>query len=122
MACPQDGRRARPLPVLDSKFPSGNEQFFARSRKSRDCAETYLEYVAQTIPQIDTEIVEKGRFQTETKHRSTSYTSYRSRTDRDHFFLFFCPYAGLSQAYPQRPRGLSACPSSFYGLSRLACV
>jgi hypothetical protein len=40
----------------------GNEEFFARSRRSRDCAEAYREYAAQGIPQIDTEIVEKGRF------------------------------------------------------------
>ena len=43
-------------------FQIRNETFFARSRKSRDCAETYLEYVAQEIPQIEAEIAEKGHF------------------------------------------------------------
>ncbi len=43
-------------------FRTGNEQFFSRSRKSKDCAEAYLEYVAQAILQIDAEVVEKGRF------------------------------------------------------------
>jgi hypothetical protein len=41
-------------------FQSINEQFSARSRKSRDCAETYLTYVAQEIPMIAAEIAEKG--------------------------------------------------------------
>ena len=36
--------------------------FFARSRKSRDSAETYKSYVAQEIPKIDAGIAEKGHF------------------------------------------------------------
>ena len=47
-------------------FQFRNEQFFARSRKSRDCAEAYIGYVAQAIPQIDAEIAEKGYFWMET--------------------------------------------------------
>jgi hypothetical protein len=39
---------------------SRNERFFARSRKSRDYAEAYIGYVAQEIPQIDTEIAENS--------------------------------------------------------------
>ena len=51
---------------------------FARSRKSRDCAEAYIWYVAQAIQQIDprgigfafhgagAEIAEKGHFWMET--------------------------------------------------------
>ena len=41
-------------------FQSRNEAFFVRSRKTRDCAEAYTWYVAQAIPQVDTEIAEKG--------------------------------------------------------------
>ena len=41
-------------------FQFRNEQFFARSRKSRGCAEAYKWYVAQAIQQIDAEIAEKG--------------------------------------------------------------
>jgi hypothetical protein len=37
-------------------FPIRNEQFFARSRKSRNYAEAYEEYAAQGIPKLDTEI------------------------------------------------------------------
>jgi hypothetical protein len=38
-----------------------NEEFFARSRKSRDCAETYMvKYVTQAIPQIDAELAKPG--------------------------------------------------------------
>jgi len=48
-------------------FQSTNENFFARSRKSRDCAEAYDRYAAQGIPQIDAEIAEKGHFWMETK-------------------------------------------------------
>ena len=43
-------------------FQFRNEQFFARSRKSRGRAEAYIWYVAQAILQIDTEIAEKGHF------------------------------------------------------------
>jgi hypothetical protein len=43
-----------------------NEQFFARSRKSRDCAEAYIWYTAQGIPLIDAEIAENGHFWMET--------------------------------------------------------
>jgi len=47
-------------------FKISNEKFFARSRKSRDYAETYIQYVAQGIPKIDAEIAEKGHFWMET--------------------------------------------------------
>jgi hypothetical protein len=47
-------------------FQIRNEQFFARSRKSRGCAETYIWYVAQTSPRTDAEIAEKGHFWMET--------------------------------------------------------
>lgn len=50
-----------------SGFQFGNENFFARSRKSRNCAETYIAYVAQAIPQIDDEIALKNHFRMETK-------------------------------------------------------
>ena len=40
--------------------------FSARSRKSRDCAETGISYVAQGIPLIDAEIAKKGHFWMET--------------------------------------------------------
>jgi hypothetical protein len=49
-------------------FQFRNEQFCARSRKSRDCAEAYKLYVAQAIPKIDTEIAEKGHFWMETSY------------------------------------------------------
>jgi hypothetical protein len=39
---------------------------FARSRKSRDCAEAYIGYVTQAIPQIDAEIAKKSHFWMET--------------------------------------------------------
>jgi hypothetical protein len=39
---------------------------FAMSRRSRACAEAYVWYVAQAIPQIDAEIAEKGHFWMET--------------------------------------------------------
>jgi len=52
---------------ISSSFQIRNEQFFARSRRSRDCAETYKWYVAQEIPQIDAEIAEKGHFWMETR-------------------------------------------------------
>jgi hypothetical protein len=48
------------------KFPIQKCSFSARSRKSRDCAEAYKLYATQGIPQIDTEIAEKGRFWMET--------------------------------------------------------
>jgi len=51
---------------ISSSFQFRNEQFFAKSRKSRDCAEAYRSYATQTIPQIDTEIAEKGHFWMET--------------------------------------------------------
>ena len=47
-------------------FQFRNEYFFARSRKSRDCAEAYNWYVAQAMPQINAEIAEKGHFWMET--------------------------------------------------------
>jgi hypothetical protein len=47
-------------------FQFRNEEFFARSRESRDCAEAYIWYVAQAIPQIDAEIAEKGHLWMET--------------------------------------------------------
>ena len=43
-----------------------NEEFPARSRKSRDCAEAYFTYGAQEIPKIDVEIVAKGHLWMET--------------------------------------------------------
>ena len=39
--------------VISSSLQFRNEQFFAKSNKSRDCAEAYRSYAAQTIPQID---------------------------------------------------------------------
>jgi hypothetical protein len=51
---------------ISVSFQFRNEQFFARSRKSRDCAEACIWYVAQAIPQIDAEIAEKGHFWMET--------------------------------------------------------
>jgi len=47
-------------------FQFGNRQFWASSRKSRDCAEAYAMYAAQEIPQIDAEIAQKGHFRMET--------------------------------------------------------
>ena len=44
-----------------------NEQFFVRSRKSRDCAEAYRAYAAQEIQKIDAEIAEKGHLWMETR-------------------------------------------------------
>ena len=44
--------------------------FSARSRKARDCAETYIWYVAQGIPLIDAEIAKKGHFWMETSYCS----------------------------------------------------
>jgi hypothetical protein len=49
-----------------SGFQIRNENFFVRSRKSRDSAEAYVWYAAQGIPQIDAEIAEKGHFWMET--------------------------------------------------------
>ncbi len=49
-------------------FQFGNRQFWASSRKSRDCEETYALYVAQEIPQIYTEIAQKGHFRMETNY------------------------------------------------------
>jgi len=47
-------------------FQCRNEQFSARSRKSRNYAEAYNLYAVQVIPQIDAEIAEKGHFWMET--------------------------------------------------------
>ena len=64
-------------------FQFRNEQFFARSRKSRDCAEAYIGYVTQAIPQIDprgigfafhgagAEIAKKSHFWMETSLAAT---------------------------------------------------
>jgi hypothetical protein len=41
-------------------FPIRNEQFFARSRKSRNYTEAYEEHAAQGIPKLDTEIAASG--------------------------------------------------------------
>ena len=49
-------------------FQSRNEQFFVRSRKSRDSAGAYTGYVAQAISQIDTEIAEKGHLWMESRY------------------------------------------------------
>jgi hypothetical protein len=40
----------------------GNEEFFARSRKSRNSAEAWQRHAAQGILKIDAEIAEKDRF------------------------------------------------------------
>ena len=50
-------------------FLCRNEQFFARSRRSRNYAEAYKWYAAQVIPQTDAEIAEKGHFWMETSQR-----------------------------------------------------
>ena len=57
------------LTIVDTgvSFQFRNEQFFARSRKSRDWAEAYIWYVAQAIPQIDAEIAKKGHLWMETR-------------------------------------------------------
>ena len=56
-------------------FQIRNETFFCKVKskipdfergKSRDCAETYIWYVAQGIPLIDAEIAKKGHFWMET--------------------------------------------------------
>jgi hypothetical protein len=44
----------------------GTERSKASAKKSRDCAETYIWYVAQRIPLIDVDIAKKGRFWMET--------------------------------------------------------
>ena len=49
-----------------ASFQIRNEQFFARSKKSRNYAEAYRSYAAQVIPQINAEIAEKGHFWMET--------------------------------------------------------
>jgi hypothetical protein len=64
-------------------FQFRNEQFCARSRKSRDCAEAYKwyvaqGYVAQAIPKIDTEIAEKGHFWKETRLDFLSKTGWET--------------------------------------------
>ena len=55
-----------------------NEQFFARSRKSRNYAEAYKWYAAQAIPQIDAEIAEKGHFWMETNAGSDFHKSLKA--------------------------------------------
>ena len=40
----------------------GTQRSKVSAKKSRDCAETYILYVAQGIPLIDTEIAKKGPF------------------------------------------------------------
>jgi hypothetical protein len=45
--------------VTSVSFQPRNEQFFARPRKSTDCAEAYIGYVAQAISQIDPPSAEK---------------------------------------------------------------
>jgi hypothetical protein len=49
-----------------SGCPQGRGAWMPRV-KSRDCAEAYIMYVAQAIPQIDAEIAEKGHFWMETR-------------------------------------------------------
>jgi len=49
-------------------FQFRNVQFSARSRKSRNYAEEYIEYAAQVIPPIDAEIADKGHFWMETEY------------------------------------------------------
>ena len=58
-----------------------NEQFAARSRKSRDCAEAYFTYVAQEIPKIDVEIAAKGHLWMETSERAKG-TAYDDLEDK----------------------------------------
>ena len=55
---------------------------FARSRKSRDCAEVRLRRIAQAIPQIDAEIAEKGHLWMETSLKSVSLFCCSSKTIR----------------------------------------
>ena len=43
-----------------------NEQFAARSRRSRDCAEAYFTYAKPEILKIDVEIAAKGHLWMET--------------------------------------------------------
>jgi hypothetical protein len=45
----------------------GPERSIASAKKSRDCAETYIWYVAQGIPLIDAGIAKKGHFWMETR-------------------------------------------------------
>ena len=47
-------------------FRIGKRLFFVPARRSRDCAEAYIMYAAQAIPQIDTAGAEKSPFRTET--------------------------------------------------------
>ena len=70
--------------MLDS-YRFGNENFSARSRKSRNCAEAYILYVAQAIPQIDAEIAEKGYSRTVTAYHQQMILSYEkiSSTNAD---------------------------------------
>jgi hypothetical protein len=49
-----------------SSFQFRNEEFFARPRRSRNCAEAYRTYTAQEILQIDVEIAENVHFWMET--------------------------------------------------------
>jgi hypothetical protein len=57
-------------------FQFRHEQFFASSRKSRDCAEAYIGYVAQAISQIDAEIAEKGHFWMETNYPNKAHSVF----------------------------------------------
>ena len=68
--------------------------FPARSRKSRDRTEAYLEYAAHAIPQIDAEIAEKGHFWMETLGHARLYgllkgpsVNRRNRDTRPFFHL-----------------------------------
>src|SRR5512137_1079607 len=54
-------------------FLTGKRLFFVLARRSRDCAEAYIMYVAQAIPKIDTARAEKSPFRTETKYLFGSF-------------------------------------------------
>ena len=52
-------RKMNKVAVVVSR--SEMRHFSARSRKSRDCAETYISYVAQGIPLIDLHLAARCR-------------------------------------------------------------
>jgi hypothetical protein len=49
-----------------SEFPSQKRVIFRKNKKIKELRGDVLKYVKPEIPQIDTEIAEKGRFRTET--------------------------------------------------------
>ena len=50
-----------------SKFPSPKRAIFRKVKEIKGLHGDVLKCVAQEIPQIDTEIAEKGRFRAETR-------------------------------------------------------